>query len=285
MAAAGLTVGDFARITHLSVRTLRHYHEVGLLEPATVNPGTGYRYYSTAQVPTAQVIRRLRDLEMPVSQVKEVLDAPDAPARNALIAAHLGRLEAELAQTRAAVESLRQLLQPPRNAPVIEHRSVPAVRAAGIMAAVSHPDILPWWQGALGELHATVRAQGLHATGPSGGVFASELFQQDSGEATVFIPVAGSVRAIGRVTPVVVPAAELAIISHHGSLSDADLSYATLGSYATRHEISIDGPLREYYVRGAADTPDEAEWRTEIGWPIFRADASSGNAGPAGTGG
>ncbi len=45
-------------------------------------------------------------------------------------------------------------------------------------------------------------------------------------------------------------------------------------SYATRHEISIDGPLREYYLRGAIDTPDEAEWRTEIGWPIFRADTS-----------
>jgi len=69
-------------------------------------------------------------------------------------------------------------------------------------------------------------------------------------------------------------AAELAVIGHHGSLSDADLSYATLGSYATRHEISIDGPLREYYLRGAGDTPDEADWRTEIGWPIFRADAS-----------
>ena len=283
--AAGLTVGDFSRITHLSVKTLRHYHEVGLLEPATVNPGTGYRYYSAAQVPTAQVIRRLRDLEMPVSQVKAVLDAPDAPARNALIAAHLGQLEAELAQTRAAVESLRNLLQPPQDAPVIEHRSVPAVRAAGITAIVSNPDVLPWWQGALGELHATVRAQGLHATGPSGGMYASELFQQDRGEATVFIPVADSVRPIGRVTPVVVPAAELAIVSHPGSLSDADLSYARLGSYATRHEISIDGPLREYYLRGAADTPDEAEWRTEIGWPIFRADASSGNAGPAGTGG
>jgi DNA-binding transcriptional MerR regulator/effector-binding domain-containing protein len=283
--AAGLTVGDFSRITHLSVKTLRHYHEVGLLEPATVNPGTGYRYYSAAQVPTAQVIRRLRDLEMPVSQVKAVLDAPDAPARNALIAAHLGRLEAELTQTRAAVESLRNLLQPPQDAPVIEHRSLPGVRAAGITAIVSNPDVLPWWQGALGELHATVRAQGLHATGPSGGMYASELFQHDRGEATVFIPVAGSVRPIGRVTPVVVPAAELAIVSHRGSLSDADLSYARLGSYATRHEISIDGPLREYYLRGAADTPDEAEWRTEIGWPIFRADASSGNAGPAGTGG
>ena len=79
-------------------------------------------------------------------------------------------------------------------------------------------------------------------------------------------------RAIGRVTPVTIPAAEMAVISHLGSLGDADLSYAALGSYATRHEISVDGPLREYYLRGAGDTADEAEWRTEIGWPIFRAD-------------
>jgi len=105
-------------------------------------------------------------------------------------------------------------------------------------------------------------------------VFASELFQTDRGQATVFVPVEGRVRLIGRVTPLVVPAAELAVISHHGSLADADLSYAKLGSYATTHQISIDGPLREYYLRGAGDTPDEADWRTEIGWPIFRADAA-----------
>jgi DNA-binding transcriptional MerR regulator len=270
--AAGLTVGDFSRATHLSIKTLRHYHQVGLLEPTTVNPDTGYRYYSAGQIPTAQVIRRLRDLEMPVADVKAVLAARDAADRNALIAAHLGRLEAELAQTRAAVESLRNLLQPPDGVTAIEHRSVPATAAAGIEAMVDRADALAWWQGALGELRATVRAQGLRATGPSGGVYASGLFQRDRGEATVFIPVQGRVRPIGRVTPLVVPAAELAIISHHGSLADADLSYAKLGSYATTHEISIDGPLREYYLRGAGDTADEAEWRTEIGWPIFRAD-------------
>src|ERR1700735_1984294 len=55
-------------MTHLSVKTLRHYHEVGLLEPATVNPSTGYRYYSGDQIPTAQVIRRLGALEMPVGE-------------------------------------------------------------------------------------------------------------------------------------------------------------------------------------------------------------------------
>ena len=272
--AAVLTVGDFSRATHLSVKTLRHYHQVGLLEPAAVNPETGYRYYSAGQIPVAQVIRRLRDLEMPVADVKAVLAAPDASARNLLIAAHLDRLEAGLAQTRTAVESLRDLLRPPDGQVVIEHRSVPATVAAAVEAVVDRADVLAWWQGALGELWAAARAQGLHATGPSGGVFASELLQEDRGQATVFIPVEGGVRPIGRVVSVVIPAAELAIISHQGSLADADLSYAKLGSYATTHEISIDGPLREYYLRGAADTPDEAEWRTEIGWPIFRADAS-----------
>jgi DNA-binding transcriptional MerR regulator/effector-binding domain-containing protein len=272
--AARLTVGDFSRATHLSVKTLHHYHQVGLLEPATVNPDTGYRYYFAHQIPAAQVIRRLRDLQMPVADVKAVLAAPDAPARNALIAAHLNQLEAELAQTRAAVESLRNLLAPPDGPAAIEHRSVPAATAAAIEAVADRADLLAWWQGALGELRATVRAQGLPATGPSGGVFASELLQQDRGTATVFIPVPAAVRPTGRVTPLVIPAAELAIISHHGSLADADLSYAKLGSYATTHEISIDGPLREYYLRGAGDTPDETEWTTEIGWPIFRADTS-----------
>ena len=66
-------MGDFSRATHLSVKTLRHYHQVGLLQPATVNPDTGYRYYSAHQIATAQVIRRLRDLEMPVAGVKAVL--------------------------------------------------------------------------------------------------------------------------------------------------------------------------------------------------------------------
>src|ERR1017187_9966791 len=69
---AALSIGDFSQITHLSVKTLRRYHEAGLLEPAEVDPYTGYRYYATTQVPTAQVIRRFRDLGMPVREVGEV---------------------------------------------------------------------------------------------------------------------------------------------------------------------------------------------------------------------
>ena len=59
------------------------------------------------------------------------------------------------------------------------------------------------------------------------------------------------------------------------SLTDVDLTYGKLGSYATGHEISVDGPLREYYLRDSHDTLDEDAWETEIGWPIFRSDGGS----------
>ena len=66
MASAYLPIGDFARATQISVRMLRHYHQIGLLTPAESDPQTGYRRYTTEQIPRAQVIRRFRDLEMPL---------------------------------------------------------------------------------------------------------------------------------------------------------------------------------------------------------------------------
>src|SRR5262244_100653 len=94
--SALLGIGDFSRMTFLSVKTLRHYHEVGLLTPAEIDPDTGYRRYETRQVPTAQAIRRLRELGMPVDDVRLVIKAPDVDARNAAIAEHLERMEGEL---------------------------------------------------------------------------------------------------------------------------------------------------------------------------------------------
>ena len=94
---AALTIGDFSCATHLSVKTLRHYHRVGLLAPSDVDADTRYRRYTTDQIPTAQVIRRFRDLNMPLDQIHAVLEAPDLHTRNELISAHLASLEQNLA--------------------------------------------------------------------------------------------------------------------------------------------------------------------------------------------
>ena len=242
--------------------------------PRSVDPDSGYRYYGADQIPAAQVIVRLRNLDMPVPAVKAVLAADGAAERNAIIAAHLDHLETELTRTREAVSSLRNLIDRPETPLPVEHRTVPPTSAIGIRDAVDRSDLLSWWQGALGELHAIVKARRLSPAGPSGGLYASEIFQHDRGEATVFIPVDGAAvaRPVGRVAPIVVPAAELAVVTHHGSLDDADITYGALGSYVLRHELSVDGPLREYYVRSAQDFDDPGEWQTQIGWPIFRAD-------------
>ncbi|HEY1521088.1 MAG TPA: MerR family transcriptional regulator [Solirubrobacteraceae bacterium] len=269
---ARVTIGDFSRASHLSVKTLRHYHEVGLLEPSEVDPGNGYRYYADDQIPVAQVIRRLRGLQMPVADVKSVLTAPDPEVRNRLIVAHLDRLEADLARTTTAVAELRDLLERPQPPRAVEHRTVQATAAIAIRGMIDREDVLAWWQGALGELNAILAAQGLQRAGPTGGMYESEIFQHGRGEATVFIPTDGAARAVGRVERLVVPPAELAIMLHRGSLANGDLTYGELGTHVTRHEISVEGPLREYYQVGFLDTDDPDQWETEIGWPIFRSD-------------
>jgi DNA-binding transcriptional MerR regulator len=266
---SSFAIGDFARATHLSVKTLRHYHRIGLLEPADVDPGTGYRHYTTDQIPVAQVIRRFRELDMPLDDIHAVLAAPDAGTRNDLIAAHLNRLEDNLARTRQAVASLRDLLRTPATSVHIEHRAVPATPAAAISEVVDIGDSASWYQGALAELHATVAAQELPIAGTAGGIFSNELFTFERGRATIFVPCGGAVRALGRVTPTVVPAAELAVTVHSGPHAGIDRAYGALGTYVTQHALGVDGPIREYYLIGRNDTVDEREWRTEIGWPVF----------------
>jgi DNA-binding transcriptional MerR regulator len=240
--SSSLSIGDFSRATHLTVKTLRHYHESGLLEPAQIDTRTGYRRYTTEQIQVAQIIRRFRDLDMPLNEIRAVLSAPDVQKRNELIAAHLRRLESDMARTQTAVSSLRDLLEHPTPPVDIGRRKAHSVSAASISQVVRVEDALSWFLGALGELHAALAAQRINAAGPAGGIFASAIFTQACGEATVFIPCDAKVRSIGRVIQLVVPAVELATVVHKGSHANIDLAYGSLATYVTRHELAVEGP-------------------------------------------
>lgn len=272
---ASLAIGDFSQATQLSIKTLRYYHRVGLLEPADVDLQTGHRRYTVEQIPAAQVIRRFRTLDMPVDVIKAVMNTGDIDTRTALIADHLARTEEALDQTRQAVASLRELLQPSagEGAVQVEHRSVPAVAAAAVRAVIDLADATPWYEGAFGELYATLAAQRLTPSAVGGGIYASDLFAYERGEATVFVPCAGAIRPTGRVEPVTVPGVELAVVVHAGPHRGIDRAYGALGAYVAEHALAVEGPIREYYLKGRHETADEAAWRTEIGWPIFRTAA------------
>lgn len=272
MNSSALSIGEFARATQVSAKMLRHYHQIGLLEPADVDPDTGYRRYTAEQIPVAQVIRRFRVLEMPLERIRAVLAAPDLDARNRLISQHLDRLQSELAQTQSAVASLRDLLDAPSSSREtgISFRRVAETPAAAITATISIEDAGAWYQGAIGELYATLSAQDILDAGPPGGIYSDDLFADERGQATVFVPCVDELRPLGRVELTVIPAVELATITHAGSHDEVDRSYGALAAYVARHALAVDGPIREYYLVGSHDTKDDLAWRTEIGWPIFR---------------
>jgi DNA-binding transcriptional MerR regulator len=265
-----VSIGDFSRMTYLSVKALRHYHELGLLEPAGVDPRTGYRSYDTAQIGRAQVIRRFRELEMPVEQIKAVLDAPDLAERNALIVRHLDRMESQLAQVQSAVSALRTLLEPLPAEIEVEYRSIPAMRAAAIAQTVRLGEIEPWWLDSFEEIEGALRSAGASPAGPGGGLYPTALFTDEVGEATVFVPLDAPLEPSGRVRVVDLPPAELAIAVHRGAHSGADRTYAALGTYVAERALGVEGPIREHYLVTSRDTTDETRMRTEIGWPVFR---------------
>lgn len=262
-----LAIGEFSRMTHLSVRTLRRYHDAGVLEPELVDPSSGYRYYSPDQIPAAQVIHRLRQLDVPLSDVQRILRSPDPEQRSALVAEHVERLESELARTRAAVVSLRRLLAPEPAPLRVELRAEPAVTVAAVEEEVDEEDVEVWYAGAMAELDAALGAAAL--TTPPGGLYDNALFEEGRGHLLVYRPTPAPPTR-GRVHPVTLPAVELAVTVHEGEHEGVDVTYGQLGSWVAGNALTVAGPVRERYLVGPRDTPDPTAWRTEIGWPVFR---------------
>jgi len=264
-----LTIGEFSRMTHLSVKALRHYHDTGVLEPAAIDPFTGYRSYDAAQLPAAQVIRRLRDLRMPLDSIRTVLRASDIDTRNREIAAHLQRMEQQLEQTRSSVAALRGLLSGPAPRMAVELRSIPEVTALAVEETVTAGDLEGWAPGVIAELSAAL-AGGFRAAGCFGALFPGDFFELERAAVTVFVPVTGGapVPSASRVGLTVISGTEAAVAIHDGSADDIDRTYAALGTVVAERAIGINGPIREYYLSGLTD-PDEPR-RTEVCWPVFR---------------
>ena len=264
---AMLSIGDFSRMTYLSVKALRHYHDVGVLEPASIDPDSGYRFYLPSQVGWAQMIRRLRDLGMPLDEVRTIVSAPDSATRDATLVAHLRRMEAQLAETQQTVSSLRTLLQQPSDLLHVDRRRIEATRA--IVEHVRGEDAVAWWMDAFTVLHAALRSAGADRTGPDAALFPAEFFEEEQGVVTAFVPVDAEdgVALPARVQRLVVPAITAAVAVHDGPFGDLDRTYGALGTWVLERASGAEGPIREYYLP-TGDPDDLLAHTTEVCWPI-----------------
>jgi len=266
---AFVSIGEFSRLTHLSVKALRHYHDVGVLAPADVDLRNGYRRYNTDQLPDAHVVRRLRDLDMPLDEVKVVLGTTDAHLRDEAIAAHLMRMESELARTRSVVTSLRDLLAAPMRPFDVQHRRLDACEVVVKRATVSSAEIESWSNVTFAQLAAKIRSAGLVPAAVGGSLFESDYFARGVGDIVAFVPFVGSRNSTWpEAEQMWLEGGKYAVALHRGPYEDLDRTYGSLGSYVAEHGIGAEGPITELYLVGPDQAEDSADLRTEVCWPI-----------------
>jgi DNA-binding transcriptional MerR regulator len=262
-----VTIGEFSRLSHLTAKALRHYHEVGLLEPDRIDP-SGYRRYSTAQVPQAQLVRRLRELDMPVADVKAVLSAPDEQARDRAIAEHLQRMEESLGRTAQLVASLRSLLRPEEEPIDVEYRTVPATTVFGIGATVGRGEIESWCGEAFPRLYEALAATRTDPAGPGAASYGEDFFTGGLGDVLAYVPIAVPAPDQSGAATTTLPAGRFAVAVHRGGYHDIDRTYGRLGSHVAGNDHALPLPIREHYLIGPNHTADDNDFRTEVWWPI-----------------
>jgi DNA-binding transcriptional MerR regulator len=267
-----LTIGDFSRMTFLTVKALRHYHDVGLLEPARIDQHSGYRFYRPEQVATARMIRRLRDLALPVDDVRTVLAAPDEQTRNAVIVAHLDRMSRQLRDTQDTVDSLRRMLAGDDEVGEVTYRTEPEQTVLAIRAVVQSEGAVSAWLDAFAELHRLLRSTGAERAGADGASFPTAFFTDGVAELIAFIPVAKEVPVSGRVELLTLPSSEVAVVTYDGPMVDLDAAYGAVGQAVVARAIAADGPVVERYLHDQPVTrlpEDLVRHRTEVCWPVL----------------
>ena len=160
-----MPIGVFARATRLSVRVLRNYDRLGLLVPALVDPGTGYRRYSVDQFPRAGLIRRLRELEVPLPEIAEILAADSPQGAQAAVERHRRRVVARAARLDEIAGRLAAVLAEPGWLEVYERRRDRQVTAR-LLARTPPAGLAETLGSGFARLFAGLAEQGIAPAGP-----------------------------------------------------------------------------------------------------------------------
>ncbi|MFC3572969.1 MerR family transcriptional regulator [Streptomyces yaanensis] len=195
-----LTIGAFAARSRLSPKALRLYDRLGLLAPAYVDEASGYRYYRADQIERARTVALLRQLDMPLARIADVVTAheSDGVRASALLADYWAGVEERIAAQRALAEYLRGRLSGRSSEMygkfVVETVDVPE---QVLITETRHTlvDELPAWIGAsLGRLEEAAKECGGVTASPFV-VYHAEVTQESDGPAEACVPVADEAAA------------------------------------------------------------------------------------------
>lgn len=232
-----MSIGRFARATRLTVKALRHYDEIGLLRPASIDRRTGYRSYAPEQVRDAVTIATLRALDVPLATIAKVLRDPRS--MQAALEAEKARIEREIADRQRAVRGLDRVMR--GAAPItyeVSLRTEPARCVAIVRATTSAEDL---------EADTTRLVRESLATVPGARDPVMAILHASIDDETIPIEIAVTVD-----DGITMPATRCALVRHVGPYSELAHAHHALWAWADANDVPA-GPIREIYV----NDPDE----------------------------
>jgi len=270
-----LKIGEFSKLSRVSIRALRRYDEEGLLAPASIDPFTGYRYYSERQLPIASRIRALRDMGFPQAAVRKALECYDDPGalERCLLSQRASALEAlEEARGRlrlldTALERLRKdknLMKYDVTIKTLPERQVASVR-----------QIIPSYdrEGDLWHIYCQETARMSIQDGVPAlctAIYHDGEFKEQDVDVEIQKSVAGTYPDTEHVKFKTVPAVQVASATFRGSYSQIGAVNEAVAAWMADNGWTFDGLFFNIYHVSPHETRNPDEFVTEVCYPVRR---------------
>jgi len=267
-----IRIGDFSKLSRISVKTLRYYDEMGLLTPVQVDPFTGYRLYEYSQLSDLNRILTLKDLGfsleeigrllddgLSVEQMRGMLKLRETEARQ-MVQEEAERLE----RIRTRLKQIEQENGMSKYDVVI--KKVEEVKTASVRDVVP----LPSEQGGLwGELEGYLAMNRVRPVGACFTLYHDDEFKERDWDLEVCEPIEVELKESTRVKMQTLPAATLACTLHNGPFTTIGEAYNAIGKWITDNGYRITGPCREVYLHPSKNgSQTDPETVTEIQFPV-----------------
>ena len=268
-----IKIGDFARLSQVSVVTLRYYDEMDLLKPVQVDHFTGYRFYSTNQLPRLNRILALKDLGFSLEQIKLMLaDGLSLEQLRGMLTMQRIEVEKHLADEQerlVRIESRLRQIEMENKMPNYDVviKTVPAMLVASRRVTIPTNDQVPEYLGpAYTEAYDFVRRQGAKETGPCFALWHSPADVYENEDAEAIVPIDRPLKGTDRVKVYELSSTQAASVVHQGEFEDFTQGHAALLEWIDANGYKIVGPYREIYIKHNKSQLSNST--TEIQFPI-----------------
>lgn len=250
-------IGEFSRLSRVSVRMLRHYHKLGILEPMQTDPHTGYRYYSADQLPRLNRILALRDLGFSLEQIADMLDE-NIHANDLLEILKRKRVEIErhIQVEKLRLERLEARINEMRDPATqksydIILKEIEPQLVAGLRRIVPESDSLQYM---FEQLEKYVNPFGARADNPPLSIFHDRDYHETQVDTEVAVPLKYEIPGEAEIHIHELSAIPIAAcVVHTGGYATIYQAYNALLAWIEANSYRMMGPIREVYLRYGAD--------------------------------